>query len=280
MSWIASNYGLACVLTPGGQFSITGGAHVEALCGFWGCLFSEDFPLGTQVLVNWDLPCMPLPDTHLADIVGNSLVMVDDTSTGGKNITVNITRDDNNVPYAVQLRKEDSSGTQRQTFTFAQLSAAGVDTIIVKGTDGPDVISLDPNLTKFYNFKHFGIYGNAGNDRIDPGQIEQPTSHLIGGGGTGPAPSPTTTLSGGAGNDTIIGTFADDSIDGGAGDDNLNGFDGNDAINGGDGNDKIFGGNGSSMPAPATTLSMAARGTIRSAPTTATTRSSAATATM
>ncbi|HEY7118485.1 MAG TPA: NosD domain-containing protein, partial [Tepidisphaeraceae bacterium] len=233
ISWLASNYGIPCTLTPGGQFSITGGAHVEALCGFWGCLYSEDFPLGTQVLLNWDLPCDPLPEEPLADIIGNALVMRNDSSTQGKQINVNIIRDDNNQPYAVQLRKDDDSGTQRQTFTFAQLSAAGVNTIVVNGTEGPDIINLDPNLTKFYNFQFVTINGFGGKDRIDTGLIDPATSHLL-----------ATTISAGDGNDTVIGTFANDLITGGAGDDQLNAGDGNDTADGGDGNDHVFGGKG------------------------------------
>ena len=228
MQWIASHYGPLCVATIGGSLSITGGIHIEALCGFWGCLYSQDFPLGTQVLVNWDLPCPPLPQVPLAQIVGNKLVMFNDASTGGKEININITRDDNNQPYAIQIQKKDDSGTQTDLYTFAQLSAAGVDTLVVNGTEGPDKINIDSNLTKLYNLKYLVVNGFAGNDRIDTGLIDSASSHLLG-----------TTLNGGDGNDTIIGTFAPDNISGGAGDDVIVGGGGNDTIDGGDGNDKI-----------------------------------------
>ncbi|HZL38153.1 MAG TPA: right-handed parallel beta-helix repeat-containing protein, partial [Tepidisphaeraceae bacterium] len=233
MEWIAANYGLDCVATPGGTFSIDAGIHIEALCGFWGCLYSQDFNLGHLVVVNWDLPCPPLPQTPLATYVGNALVMNTDSSTGGKEIDVTVTRDQNNNPNGIRFAKADSSNTEQQTFTFADMAAHGINTLVVNGTDGNDVINLDPNLTKEYNFQYIQVYGNGGNDRIDTGQIDPTTSHLLG-----------TTLDGGDGNDTIIGTFAPDSILGGAGNDVLLGLSGNDTIVAGDGNDTVHAGKG------------------------------------
>lgn len=55
------------------------------------------------------------------------------------------------------------------------------------------------------------------------------------------------TMSGGAGNDTISGSDLNDSIDGGAGNDVLNGGAGADSITGGAGNDTINGGNGADI---------------------------------
>ena len=52
------------------------------------------------------------------------------------------------------------------------------------------------------------------------------------------------TLTGGSGNDKIIGFTGDDVISGGDGDDTIKGYRGNDIISGGNGNDLIFGGSG------------------------------------
>ena len=52
-----------------------------------------------------------------------------------------------------------------------------------------------------------------------------------------------TTLLGGGGNDTLIGSNAGDVLNGETGDDSITGNDGDDVINGGAGNDKLFGGN-------------------------------------
>lgn len=51
-------------------------------------------------------------------------------------------------------------------------------------------------------------------------------------------------VSGGAGNDTLVGSAADNELDGGAGDDTISGGDGNDGLNGGAGRDVIDGGAG------------------------------------
>jgi Ca2+-binding RTX toxin-like protein len=53
-----------------------------------------------------------------------------------------------------------------------------------------------------------------------------------------------TTVTGGAGNDTILTGAGNDSVLGMAGNDSIDGGDGNDTLNGGDGNDTITGGNG------------------------------------
>ena len=53
-----------------------------------------------------------------------------------------------------------------------------------------------------------------------------------------------TTIAGGAGSDTILGTQIGDTIDGGAGDDSIFGLDGDDTIQGGLGRDNIVGGRG------------------------------------
>jgi Ca2+-binding RTX toxin-like protein len=62
--------------------------------------------------------------------------------------------------------------------------------------------------------------------------------------GNGFTGSPTATIDGGPGNDTLTGSEFADSMSGGTGDDRITGFRGNDLMNGGDGNDTLVWNNG------------------------------------
>lgn len=73
----------------------------------------------------------------------------------------------------------------------------------------------------------FAIDGGAGNDR------------LVG------SNTATTTLHGGAGNDTLVGGADNDSMEGGSGNDKLEGGGGDDTLYGNEGNDELDGGTGS-----------------------------------
>lgn len=109
----------------------------------------------------------------------------------------------------------------------------GVDTLVLEGGRTNDVFNLDPELTRVLNIKTIAIHGGPGNDRIQFGNIDPATSHLL-----------NTTVEGGLGDDRIQGTFAADSLYGDEGNDILIGEGGNDILYGGDGNDTISGGDG------------------------------------
>jgi len=85
------------------------------------------------------------------------------------------------------------------------------------------------------------ITGGAGDDTIKA--TMRGNGSLVGGGGndtlTGAG-----NIDGGAGNDTLTGTSAENSIQGGTGDDVLRGNGGDDALNGGLDHDQLFGGSG------------------------------------
>ena len=138
-------------------------------------------------------------------------------------------------------------------------------TLTVRGTSGPDRISVKPGLSikggtfqflvqvringEYRTFKqsdiqHIVIDGGAGNDLI---KLQSPPTPC-------PYPEPTVCgqqgtvgavrINGGAGNDTIVGSNGNDTLDGGSGDDLIYGAAGNDHIFGRDGNDRIYGGDG------------------------------------
>ena len=118
-----------------------------------------------------------------------------------------------------------------EDFTLGQL--AGVDTIVLKGTQGNDKVSVDPAVTELLNIRHITIQTRGGNDRIDFGTITVENSNLL-----------DTSIDTGDGDDRIVGTFARDVIRGGPGKDTISGEDGNDDLYGEDGDDVVSGGGG------------------------------------
>ena len=80
---------------------------------------------------------------------------------------------------------------------------------------------------KLANFEEAALAGGASNNKLDASLF---TGNV--------------TLSGGAGNDTLLGGVGDDSLAGGDGKDTLIGGLGNDTLKGGDGNDLLIGGGG------------------------------------
>ena len=220
LSYLLGTYGAMCTLELGGQLSLFGGI------GFRG----PDIPLignvpdiyhdiGTVPIINFDIPCNPPPQTTLANIVGNALVMVPDSSTAGKHLDVDVYYNAQEQPAGLSFTKYDDNGGDYQTFSFAQLAAAGVTSLDIEGTNGDDVIQIDPNLTSDYNFQYITVNAGDGNDALKWGGINQTTSHLL-----------ATTINAGNGNDTIAGTFAPDSITAGNGNDVILGLTGDDTI--------------------------------------------------
>jgi Ca2+-binding RTX toxin-like protein len=91
----------------------------------------------------------------------------------------------------------------------------------VDGGDGDDTVAAD------------GSNGGVAPPRtVDPGNGDEPRSEVV---------------SGGTGNDTLIGTAGDDFLVGGDGNDTLRGLGGNDILSGGLGDDTLFGGDGDDL---------------------------------
>lgn len=126
------------------------------------------------------------------------------------------------------------------TVTGSPVFLSGGD-LYVSGTAGNDTIQVNKvgggyqvkiNGTTYGTGTPTGkvkVFGQDGNDAITVGStISLPAE-----------------LSGGAGNDTLIGANGNDSLDGGGGNDSLTGGNGNDTLVGGDGaSDTLVGGNG------------------------------------
>ncbi len=118
-----------------------------------------------------------------------------------------------------------------EEFTAAEL--AGVDTLVIKGTQGNDKISIDPTVSEVLGIQHITIDSRGGNDQIDFGTLDPATSNLQ-----------DTNITTGDGDDRIVGTFARDVIHAGAGNDTVSGEGGNDDLYGEDGDDTLSGGAG------------------------------------
>ncbi len=106
---------------------------------------------------------------------------------------------------------------------------AGGDDILVETADVTLLTLTDGSLTGLGNdvvsgFESAQLTGGAGNNTFDASDFT-----------SGPV-----TLSGGAGNDVLIGTDNKDSLTGDEGDDSLTGGLGNDTLDGGDGSDRII----------------------------------------
>jgi len=96
-----------------------------------------------------------------------------------------------------------------------EFDSAGIEKIIINGTDGDDMLFVDGSITLDTELR-----GYDGNDK------------LIGARGND-------SLLGGNGDDTLVGNFGDDTLEGGAGNDFLVGGFGDDILRGGDGDDYL-----------------------------------------
>ncbi|NBC95480.1 MAG: hypothetical protein GVY27_03880, partial [Deinococcus-Thermus bacterium] len=120
------------------------------------------------------------------------------------------------------------------------LAKAGDD--VVDADDGDDTVEGGAGADD--------IAGGAGDDSLWGGDRGGSPSDIPDDGASGaPAPDPDPendrdTLSGGAGNDSVVGGDDDDVIFGGSGDDTLDGGIDDDSISGGAGHDSVIGGSG------------------------------------
>jgi Ca2+-binding RTX toxin-like protein len=117
---------------------------------------------------------------------------------------------------------------QFNTATFFD-TTEGADRIRIIGTPaaGATVTGLGPAVV-ITRAQELSVFGKGGDDVINAGLMAAGTvsSRLI--------------MSGGAGNDTLIGHPGDDGISGGDGDDRIEGRGGNDSLNGDAGNNVII----------------------------------------
>lgn len=183
------------------------------------------------------------------------------------------------VTYSLRMRRTERlslntlDGNDTITINDLAIITAGVNFTFDLG-NGNDVLAAGTNTNKLFGSAVLGGAGNdtlgggAGNDRLDAGDGNDRITDLdaninrfnvMTSKGLQEIRVPGNTLIGGAGEDSITGSFADDlilggddkdfisggsgydSIEGGAGDDNIRGNGNSDTIYGQDGNDTISG---------------------------------------
>ncbi|MEW6567040.1 MAG: calcium-binding protein [Chloroflexota bacterium] len=129
------------------------------------------------------------------------------------------------------------------TDTVTEAAGEGTDRLNFSGSTLPVVVELSAVGNQVVNANLIlnltapqveNVTGGNGNDIIIGNDLN---NNLSGGNGND-------ALSGGASNDTLTGGAGNDSLDGGDGNDNLNGSAGNDVLTGGAGNDTLAGGAG------------------------------------
>lgn len=161
-------------------------------------------------------------------MVGGSNVKVDfDAANTGEVPTHTIDLADGS-PHVVIIQDDGVAGNGiSQVIIDGAVSVFPVPTttIVINGGDLADSISVTSLDSSFTG--EIIINGNAGNDSIDVSAV-----------------SLATTLTGGLGDDLLIGGAAADFLNGGSGDDTAAGNAGNDTINGGSGRDSLDGGEG------------------------------------
>src|SRR6185369_938436 len=146
LAYLLGNYGLLCTLTPGGALTLSGGVGFRGP-DIWPFGHIPDIfkSLGTVKLINFDVPCTPPPPVQLAHIVGNALVMFPDATTAAhRHLDVQIVDDKDLNPAILEISRSDDNGTAFQDFNLSDLQAAGVNTLIVEGSTGDEIIKIDP----------------------------------------------------------------------------------------------------------------------------------------
>ncbi|MDA0809310.1 MAG: CAP domain-containing protein [Planctomycetota bacterium] len=161
-------------------------------------------------------------------MVGGSNVKVDfDAANAGEVPTHTIDLADGS-PHVVVIQDDGVAGngvSQVIIDGVVSVFSLPATTIVINGGDLADSISVTSLDSSFTG--EIVINGNAGNDSIDVSAV-----------------SLATTLTGGLGDDLLIGGAAADFLNGGSGDDTAAGNAGNDTINGGSGRDSLDGGEG------------------------------------
>ncbi|HZZ44157.1 MAG TPA: right-handed parallel beta-helix repeat-containing protein [Tepidisphaeraceae bacterium] len=251
IEYIAANYGPLCAVMPGGQFGLQ--LTVNATVGISPFSFSYQFLSQQFPIANYDYPCVPIA-ADLATVQGNALVMHADPTTSGYTVSASVQYDNSSgssVPIGVAIVESNSSNIYYEDFPLSEL--AGVNTIVLEGSNGDDTFNFDPKLSLLPGtpIQYLKIETNSGNDVVDLSGLTQANSNLLG-----------VTITGGNGNDKLKGTYAPDVINVGSGtnyvftgtgnavvyetsgDDTIDGADGNIIVHAGSGTEKILLGNG------------------------------------
>jgi Ca2+-binding RTX toxin-like protein/uncharacterized protein YkwD len=161
-------------------------------------------------------------------MVGGSNVKVDFDASGSVDVVTHTIDLSDGTSHVVIVQDDGTAGNGvSQVIIDGVLTAFTVPTtsLVINGGDDADSISVTSLDSMFTG--QIVINGNAGADSIDVSAVGLVTS-----------------LSGGLGNDVLVGGTASDFLNGGSGDDTAVGNAGNDTINGGSGRDSLDGGSG------------------------------------
>ena len=262
LNYIANAYNPLCAVMPeaqlGLQLTISATVGYPPL-GFSWTLYSQQFPIA-----NFDYPCVPMAAT-LAQVEGNSLVMSNNlgSSDGQNTISASViySAANTNQPIGIALVESNKSQILYQDFLYSQL--AGVNTLVMQGTEGDDTFNFDPNLTlatllgNYSNpvpIQYLQINTLNGNDSVKLNNLTPTNSnllHLTIDGGTGKDffqgnYAPALFELGGGANTVVIGTGDGDVIES-SGQDTISGVNGNNTIMGGSGSAIISLGDGNNI---------------------------------
>lgn len=161
-------------------------------------------------------------------MVGGSNVKFDFNAAGSVSVATHTINLANGSPHSVIIQDDGVAGNGVSQVTIDGVTtpfAVPTTSLIINGGDNADSISVTSLDSTFAG--EVVVTGNAGNDSIDVSAIGLATS-----------------LSGGTGNDLLLGGAAADFLNGGAGNDTAAGNSGSDTINGGSGRDSLDGGDG------------------------------------
>jgi Ca2+-binding RTX toxin-like protein len=159
-------------------------------------------------------------------IVGGANLTVADTILGGAGtdvMTLTVRTANTDLDNVTGIETITFADGASYTYVISVGSAQAGDgtavTFDASALTGSNVLSLKADATTGHAMT---VTGGTGNDSLVGGNLAD-------------------SLSGGDGNDTLGGSVGDDTLIGGSGADYLGGFDGNDSLVGGTGNDTVFG---------------------------------------
>ena len=161
-------------------------------------------------------------------MVGGSNVKVDFDAAGSTEVQTHTINLADGAPHVVIIQDDGVVGngvSQAVIDGVVSFFTVPSTTFTINGGDAADSITIASLDSSFVG--EIVVNGNAGDDSIDVSEVGLSTS-----------------LSGGLGDDILIGGAAADFLNGGAGDDTAAGNEGNDTINGGSGRDMLDGGAG------------------------------------
>ena len=156
------------------------------------------------------------PSTHRP---GRGHSIVENTTTG--------------QPQYLRITTNNDNTNDYELFALSDLAAAGVNTLVLEGTNGDDQFFIDPAVTQAGGMHFLQIITGDGNDRVNLASLTAANSTITG-----------ETITAGNGNDTITGNYAPEAITLGSGQNQVSTGTGNDSVTATNGTDTIIGSNG------------------------------------